>query len=127
MHPQDHFVAERRGAWQELDTLLSSARSLHELAPRSISRVGALYRSVCADLMRARSAGYEPELLAHLDGLAARAHNQLYGARPLKRAITRLIQNPLARALLSGTFVPGTTIVVDIGADGTACGSPLTV
>ncbi|MCB9506401.1 MAG: ATP-dependent chaperone ClpB [Myxococcales bacterium] len=42
-----------------------------------------------------------------------------YGARPLKRAITRLIQNPLARALLSGTFVPGTTIVVDIGADGT--------
>ena len=74
MHPQDHFVAERRGAWQELDTLLSSARSLHELAPRSISRVGALYRSVCADLMRARSAGYEPELLAHHLEEAGRDH-----------------------------------------------------
>ncbi|MEZ4429304.1 MAG: stage II sporulation protein M [Nannocystaceae bacterium] len=100
MHPQDHFVAERRGAWQELDTLLSSARSLHELAPRSISRVGALYRSVCADLMRARSAGYEPELLAHLDGLAARAHNQLYGARPLKlTGFTQFLTREFPRTL----------------------------
>jgi ATP-dependent Clp protease ATP-binding subunit ClpA len=36
-----------------------------------------------------------------------------YGARPLKRAIQRLIENPLARALLEGRFVPGTTITVD--------------
>ena len=31
-----------------------------------------------------------------------------YGARPLKRAIQRLLENPLARALLEGRFKPGT-------------------
>ena len=30
-----------------------------------------------------------------------------FGARPLKRTIQRLVENPFARALLSGTFKPG--------------------
>jgi ATP-dependent Clp protease ATP-binding subunit ClpB len=37
----------------------------------------------------------------------------LYGARPLKRTIQRLVENPLARALLKGEFSPGDTIRVD--------------
>ncbi len=36
-----------------------------------------------------------------------------YGARPLRRSIQRLVENPLARALLEGRFRPGTTIKVD--------------
>jgi ATP-dependent Clp protease ATP-binding subunit ClpA len=36
-----------------------------------------------------------------------------YGARPLKRTIQRLVENPLARALLKGDFAPGDTIQVD--------------
>ena len=36
-----------------------------------------------------------------------------YGARPLKRAIQRLIENPLARSLLEGRFPPGSTITID--------------
>ena len=36
-----------------------------------------------------------------------------YGARPLKRAIQRLIENPLALRLLEGDFVDGDTIRVD--------------
>jgi ATP-dependent Clp protease ATP-binding subunit ClpB len=36
-----------------------------------------------------------------------------YGARPLKRTIQRLVENPLARALLKGEFKPGTTVVGD--------------
>jgi len=36
-----------------------------------------------------------------------------YGARPLKRTIQRLVENPLARALLRGEFVPGDTVVGD--------------
>lgn len=84
MHPQDHFVAVRKAQWAELEELLSRDRALHHLPPSSISRVGALYRSVCSDLMRARSAGYDNDLLTHLDALAARAHNALYGARPVR-------------------------------------------
>jgi len=36
-----------------------------------------------------------------------------FGARPLKRTIQRLVENPFARALLSGTFKPGDTVTAD--------------
>jgi ATP-dependent Clp protease ATP-binding subunit ClpB len=36
-----------------------------------------------------------------------------YGARPLKRAIKREIQNPIATKILDNTFMPGDTIFVD--------------
>ncbi len=41
-----------------------------------------------------------------------------YGARPLKRTIQRLVENPLARALLQGEFKPGTTVLADADAIG---------
>ncbi|HEY5388310.1 MAG TPA: AAA family ATPase, partial [Thermoleophilia bacterium] len=40
-----------------------------------------------------------------------------YGARPLKRAIQRLVENPLSSALLRGEFKAGDTVKVDL-ADG---------
>jgi len=40
-------------------------------------------------------------------------HDPAYGARPLRRTIQRLVENPLARALLEGRFGPGDTIVAD--------------
>jgi ATP-dependent Clp protease ATP-binding subunit ClpB len=36
-----------------------------------------------------------------------------YGARPLKRALQRLVENPLAKALLEVRFVEGDTVRVD--------------
>jgi ATP-dependent Clp protease ATP-binding subunit ClpB len=36
-----------------------------------------------------------------------------YGARPLKRALQRLIENPLALRLLEGDFAAGDTVLVD--------------
>jgi ATP-dependent Clp protease ATP-binding subunit ClpB len=36
-----------------------------------------------------------------------------FGARPLKRTIQRLVENPFARALLSGAFKPGDRVVAD--------------
>jgi len=41
-----------------------------------------------------------------------------YGARPLKRTIQRLVENPLARALLRGEFKPGMKVVTDADAIG---------
>jgi ATP-dependent Clp protease ATP-binding subunit ClpB len=38
-----------------------------------------------------------------------------YGARPLKRALQRLVENPLAKALLDGGFGEGDAIRVDAG------------
>jgi ATP-dependent Clp protease ATP-binding subunit ClpC len=36
-----------------------------------------------------------------------------FGARPLRRTIQRLVENPLARGLLQGTFRPGDRVTVD--------------
>ena len=41
-----------------------------------------------------------------------------YGARPLKRAIQRELQDPLAIKILSGHFEEGDTIQVDRDAEG---------
>jgi len=46
--------------------------------------------------------------------LAREGYNPVYGARPLKRAIQRLVQDPLARRLLEGEFQEGDRIRVDL-------------
>jgi len=45
--------------------------------------------------------------------LAQEGYDPVFGARPLKRAIQRLVQDPLALQLLNGNFVEGDTVVVD--------------
>jgi ATP-dependent Clp protease ATP-binding subunit ClpB len=50
------------------------------------------------------------------DRLITEGYDPQYGARPMKRAIQRLIQDPLALKLISGEFVEGDTVVVDAGA-----------
>ena len=45
-----------------------------------------------------------------MDKLVEVGYDPLFGARPLKRAIQRWIENPLAQEILQGRFAPGTTI-----------------
>ncbi len=53
-----------------------------------------------------------------LDFLAEAGYDPVYGARPLKRAIQRQIENPLATKLLENTFTEGDTICVDYADSG---------
>ena len=46
--------------------------------------------------------------------LVEEGFDPVYGARPLKRAIQRNLENPLAQELLAGNFLPGQIIVVDV-------------
>ena len=46
-----------------------------------------------------------------MDKLIAVGYDPVYGARPLKRAIQRWIENPLANLILSGKLLPGNTVV----------------
>lgn len=50
--------------------------------------------------------------------LATEGYDPAFGARPLKRAIQRLLQNPLALAVLEGKFVEGDRIVVGVDQKG---------
>jgi ATP-dependent Clp protease ATP-binding subunit ClpA len=51
------------------------------------------------------------------DRIITEGYDPQYGARPMKRAIQRLIQDPLALKLITGGFAEGGTILVDAGAD----------
>jgi ATP-dependent Clp protease ATP-binding subunit ClpB len=50
--------------------------------------------------------------------LAELGYDPVYGARPLRRAIQKYVQDPLALSLLQGGFLPGDTVVVDVDAGG---------
>jgi len=45
--------------------------------------------------------------------LAEVGYDPAFGARPLKRAIQREVENPLARGILSGEYTPGSTVIID--------------
>ncbi len=49
--------------------------------------------------------------------LATRGFNPIYGARPLKRVIRQLVENPLSKMLLSQKFIDGDNIKIDVKND----------
>ncbi|RTZ94685.1 MAG: ATP-dependent chaperone ClpB [Deltaproteobacteria bacterium] len=49
--------------------------------------------------------------------LAEKGYDPVYGARPLKRAIQRYLENPLSMEILKGNIKPGDIIQVDAGQD----------
>jgi ATP-dependent Clp protease ATP-binding subunit ClpB len=49
--------------------------------------------------------------------LAREGYDPTFGARPLKRTIQRLVQDPLALKLLEGEFSEGDTVTVDAEGD----------
>ncbi len=49
--------------------------------------------------------------------IAKEGYNPMYGARPLRRAIQRYIENPLSEELIQGRFVEGNIIQIDAGDD----------
>src|SRR4030095_12005325 len=51
------------------------------------------------------------------DLLMREGYDPSYGARPLKRAIQSLIQNPLAVKLLQGEILPGQTVTLSAKGD----------
>ena len=46
--------------------------------------------------------------------LSEQGYDVVYGARPLKRTIQKLLENPIASAILRGEFTDGDTVVVDL-------------
>ena len=53
-----------------------------------------------------------------LDELGKIGFDPVYGARPLKREIQQVIENPIAKALLSAEYTEGDTIKVDVDNEG---------
>jgi ATP-dependent Clp protease ATP-binding subunit ClpC len=50
--------------------------------------------------------------------LLKEGYDPAYGARPLRRAIQRYVENPISKGILDGAYVEGDTILVDANAEG---------
>ena len=49
--------------------------------------------------------------------LATRGYNPVYGARPLKRVIRQMVENPLSKMILSQNFLSGDRVKIDVEND----------
>jgi ATP-dependent Clp protease ATP-binding subunit ClpB len=52
-----------------------------------------------------------------LDKLIAIGYDPVYGARPLKRAVQRWVENPLAQLILAGKLEPGSSVTGSVEGD----------
>jgi ATP-dependent Clp protease ATP-binding subunit ClpB len=120
--------ADRDSAYEAMKAHLSEALRL-QFRPEFLNRIdevivfhalsdaqlAAIVDLLVADLTRRLAAqDLELELTPAARALIGReGHDPAYGARPLKRTIQRLVENPLARELVAGRFRPGERIVAD--------------
>jgi len=49
--------------------------------------------------------------------LISKGYNPEYGARPLRRAIQRYVENPLSTKILKGDFKEGDTVAISVEAE----------
>jgi ATP-dependent Clp protease ATP-binding subunit ClpB len=84
----------------------------HPLQPKDLEKIVVIQLARLKKMLQEKGYGLEvtPAALAHL---AAIGYDPNYGARPLKRAIQREIQDALALKILAGDFHIGETIRVD--------------
>ncbi|MGI8499593.1 MAG: ATP-dependent chaperone ClpB [Hassallia sp.] len=64
---------------------------------------------------------------AACDRLVEIGYDPIYGARPIKRAIQREVENAIATKLLENTFISGDTILIDKGDNGLTFNKKVTV
>jgi len=84
----------------------------HPLAENHIREIATLQIERLQQRLNALNLKLEvsEEVLQHL---TKAGFDPIYGARPLKRAIQQLLENPLAQAILLGRFTSGNTVKVD--------------
>ncbi|HEX6050359.1 MAG TPA: AAA family ATPase, partial [Gemmatimonadaceae bacterium] len=127
------LILERGTAdWAEVETQVVAALR-HHFRPEFLNRVddvivfrplspAHLEQIVELQLARLRALLAEKKITLELTPeakqlLTTEGYDPTFGARPLKRAIQRLIQNPLALAVLDGRFSEGDHIVASEGPD----------
>ena len=88
----------------------------HPLTQEQIIRVVNLMLKDVQGRLEERGITFELTADANL-WLGREGYDPIYGARPLRRAITRFLENPLSKGILSGEFNSGDHILVDAGTD----------
>ena len=85
----------------------------HPLEQRQIRGIAGIQLASLQARLRDRELSLELSD-AVLDHLAEAGFDPVFGARPLKRAIQQLLENPLAQQILNGDYAPGDAIKADL-------------
>jgi ATP-dependent Clp protease ATP-binding subunit ClpB len=129
-----HFILEHAGAdWAMVETQVTAALRQH-FRPEFLNRVDdiilfqplgqeQLDHIVELQLERLRKLLAERKLTLEITPeakhlVATEGFDPAFGARPLKRAIQKLVQDPLARRILAGDIKDGDAVEVDAGHEG---------
>jgi len=115
----DAMMAELRRTFRpEFLNRIDDIVVFHRLARNDLDRIVEIQLGRLRKLLADRD--LELELTpAALRFLGDEGYDPVYGARPLKRALMKYVQDPLASRLLRGDFAPGEIILVDKGAGST--------
>lgn len=96
---------------------LDAIVTFHPLSPENLRAILDLLLEKEIELVAERGLTLEISQAARTWLLAQNEHPE-WGARPLRRIIQRHLREPLAETLLAADPKPGTTVRVDVGADG---------
>jgi ATP-dependent Clp protease ATP-binding subunit ClpC len=96
---------------------LDAIVTFHPLSPENLRAILDLLLEKEVELVAERGLTLEVSQAARTWLLAQNEHPE-WGARPLRRIIQRHLREPLAETLLAADPKPGTTMQVDVGADG---------
>jgi ATP-dependent Clp protease ATP-binding subunit ClpB len=109
---RDKVMGELRRAFRpEFLNRIDDIVFFHRLGRNEIDSIVDLQFGRLRKLLRDR--GLDVELTPEArTWLGDRGYDPQYGARPLKRALMRYVQDPLAKRLLTADFHPGDTIVI---------------
>jgi len=88
----------------------------HELTEEQLRSIVDLMVKELQERLAERKLGVELTEGAKL-WLAKKGYDPMYGARPLRRAIERYVENPLSTKVLRGEFKEGDTIIVSLKGD----------
>jgi ATP-dependent Clp protease ATP-binding subunit ClpB len=124
VHAKDTRTAETRK--RLLDALRQSFRPeflnriddiivFNTLTREHLSQIVDIQLAHVARMLKDRKLGVEVTAAAK-DRIIEEGFDPQYGARPMRRAIQRLVQDPLALKLLNGEFLAGDTVLVDVSA-----------
>jgi len=89
----------------------------HSLKQEELRQIVELQVQRLAKRLQEKKLGLELSTAA-LDWLAGVGYDPVYGARPLKRAIQRELETPIAKGILAGTFTGGHTVAVEAQGEG---------
>jgi ATP-dependent Clp protease ATP-binding subunit ClpB len=92
---------------------IDEAVVFHPLGREQIRAISAIQIEYLCKRLRDKDINFEITDQA-LDVLGEAGFDPVYGARPMKRVIQQQLENPLAQLILSGYFMAGDTIKVDL-------------